>query len=284
MEYTIVSDRLRVTATTLGAELLSVRYNDKEKLWQNQTGTWNKHSPVLFPVCGHCGCKVDGTDYPMPMHGVVRRAEFALKEKCENRMTFAFSSNEETKKAYPFDFLFLVTYTVEGATLSVRYDVENMQPSPLYFACGGHESFMLDGDVDGYKLVFDEEEEFLHRPHDGGGFLTGEKIYLGNGKELPVPKNYLLDGSTVILQGIRSDALTLCQKDGKALARVTFTGFENLLLWRPDNAAYMVCIEPWSNLPDLAGEEDGEFSQKAGVLKVEGAGKKSLLRTITYLD
>ena len=123
MEYTIKSEELIVRVSSLGAELTSVAYKGEEKLWQNQTGTWAGHSPVLFPVCGHCGCKVGGVEYPMPAHGIVRKEEFSLVEQGERFLKFAFSSNEKTKKAYPFDFVFSVTYKVDGNKLTVLYRV-----------------------------------------------------------------------------------------------------------------------------------------------------------------
>lgn len=282
MEYTIQSDLLQVTVSSVGAELTSIRYKGEEKLWQNPTGTWAGHSPVLFPVCGHCGCKVNGKEYPMPAHGVVRKEEFTLVEQEEKRLKFSFSSNEKTKRAYPFDFVFSVIYQVNGNALSIIYDVENPTKTPLWFFCGGHESFNLATDVDGYKLVFDETEKLVHLPHDGGGYLSGEKVEFGTGKEFVLPVEYLLKGNTIIFGGIKSGGLYLSKTSGEKVARVEFKDFSNLLLWRPSADAKMICIEPWLNLPDLSGQEDVEFSQKAGAVKVDGGQKKTLERKISY--
>lgn len=283
MEYTIKSDLLEVKVSSLGAELTSILYKGEEKLWQNPTGTWAGHSPVLFPVCGHCGCRVNGVDYPMPAHGLVRKEEFALEKQSDNALSFSFSSNETTKKAYPFDFIFTVRYQVDGNKLSVFYDVENTAKTPMWFSCGGHESFNLDSDVDGYKLVFDETEHIVHLPHDGGGFLSGEKVDFGVSNEFPLPVKYLLHGNTLIFSDLKSEGLYLCKATGEKVARVEFKGFSKLLLWRPSANANMICIEPWLNLPDLAGVEDCEFSQKPDTMQVNGGEKKTIERTIFYL-
>ncbi len=284
MEYTIKNDLLQVTVSSVGAELTSILYKGKEKLWQNPTGTWAGHSPVLFPVCGHFGCKVNGKEYPMPPHGVVKKEEFTLVEQEEKCLKFSFSSNAKTKQAYPFDFVFSVTYKVDGNELSVVYDVENPAGKPLWFSCGGHESFNLDTDVDGYKLVFDETEHIVHLSHGEDGCLNGEKVDFGTGKEFVLPVEYLINSSTLIFSGLKSGGLYLCKTDGEKVARVEFKDFSNLLLWRPSADAKMICIEPWLNLPDLSGKEDVEFSQKSGVLQVNGGEKKTIERTIKYLE
>ena len=282
MNYTIENGNLSVTATDFGAEVISVVASGKERLWQNPTGEWAGHAPLLFPVCGHCGVTVDGVSYPIKSHGFAKRYAFNLKDKGADYLTFSLCANEETKKVFPFDFIFNVTYRIDGNTLSIEYDVENPADTPMYFACGGHETFDLETDVDGYEIRFEKEEELTHYYHDKAGCLTGETCAYGNGQPFLLPKDFLQDGATLIFKNVASRKVQLARKGGKALADVTFEGFSHLLLWRNGEAKY-ICIEPWSNLPDYANEPDKEFSQKDGVFKVDGKSNKKLVRTITYL-
>ena len=279
MNYTIQNEFLVVSVNTLGAELSSVKYLGKEKLWQNETGEWAGKAPILFPVCGRCSMVVNGTTYPIPFHGFVRKAEFSLKEKTETSISFTISSSEETKKLYPYDFEFTVTYALVGSVLSIAYEVYNPADKTLYFSCGSHESYMLEKDLSEYKLVFEEDEKFVHIPY--ADCLTNEEIYLGEGKELPLMKEYLLDGNTLILSGIVSGGVTLAEKSGKKVADISFDGFTNLLLWRPADVQ-MICIEPWHTLPDRKEDEEKEFSEKDGVMTVAAKSKKTLVRTIRY--
>ncbi|MBQ7924356.1 MAG: hypothetical protein IJ329_03520 [Clostridia bacterium] len=282
MNYAIKNGQTSVTITDLGAELISVIVDGKERLWQNPTGEWAGHAPLLFPVCGHFGVTVDGKEYPIKAHGFAKRETFLLKESGEDFLTFSLSANEETKKVYPFDFIFNVTYRIQENTLIIEYDVKNPSEKPLYFACGGHESFALDTNVDGYEIEFEKEEKLVHYYHDNGGYLSGETANYGNGKPLPLPIDFLQNGATLIFKDILSRKVNLVRKGGKAIASVTFDGFSNLLLWRSENAKY-ICIEPWTNVPDYAGVPDKEFSQKDGVIKVDGKSSKKLVRTISYL-
>ena len=101
MQYSVAEGKLTITVDTHGAELCSVVYDGKEKLWQNETGGWKGHAPILFPVCGHFDMRVDGKEYPMPAHGFAKKMEFALKEEGKNSLTFLLKANEATKKFYP---------------------------------------------------------------------------------------------------------------------------------------------------------------------------------------
>lgn len=282
MQYTIKNENISVTADAFGAELISVKHNGKEWVWQNTNGAWGGHGPLLFPVCGHCGVTVNGVAYPIKSHGFASRMEFSLVEKTETSVKFALEANAETKKVYPYDFRFTVTYALAGNTLSIGFDMENLADTPLYFACGGHESFNVDsGDLSNYELRFEKTEKLVSLIHNNGGYLTGETVDFGETDTLVLPDDFMQEGKTLIFKEVNSRKVTLAKKDGEAVLDVTFDGFCNLLLWRASNSPY-VCIEPWTNLPDEADVPDIEYSQKFGVMKVEGKGKKSLVRTLTY--
>lgn len=281
MRVYIQNKELEVEAETLGGELVSVRYQGKERLWQNPTGEWAGHAPLLFPVCGHFGVTINGVSYPIKAHGFARKSEFTLVEKGEDFVTFELRANEETKKVYPYEFVFFVTYRLCGAKIEIEYRVENPAKEPLYFACGAHDSFALEKDVDEYELRFANEKTLTHRPCNEGGYLTGETVEFTSVNPFVLPKEYLQNGDSLIFEGVESKVALLCEKSGKELAKISFDGFDNLLLWRAGDAKY-ICIEPWTNLPDFAGANEEEFSQKAGVLKVEPNSSKKLTRSIEY--
>lgn len=281
MRVNVRNGVLSLAVETLGAEAVSLICGGKERLWQNSNGSWAGHAPVLFPVCGHCGVTVNGKSYPVCAHGFAKRKEFKVSERGEDFVELSLASDAETRAVYPYEFVFRVRYTLKVNTLAVRYTVGNPEKEPLYFFCGGHPSFALDGELSNYALEFEKEECFLHLHHDESGYLTGETTDFGSGKVFPLPGEYLQEGRTLIFGGVFSHAVTLRHKSGVSLARVKFEGFPNLLLWRP-NGANMICIEPWGNLPDRAGEADPEFSQKKGVVCVPGKGQKTYCFEITY--
>lgn len=281
MLYILKNRRAKITVNDFGAELTSAEVDGRERLWQNSDGTWEGHAPLLFPVCGHFGCTVKGKTYPMPPHGFAKDFVFTLEKQTKTKLVFSLSSSAETEKFYPYRFKYCVEYRLCGKKLTVLHIVKNLDAAPLYFACGGHESFLLESSISDYKLVFPCTETFVHRPHNEDGYLTGARETLGVGNELILPDNYLKNDETVILEGLRSRKVSLCETNGKKCADITFTGFENLLLWRPKRAN-MICIEPWSNLPDEEISNPKEFSRKNGVFEVKGQKTKRLKRSIKY--
>ena len=49
----IKNEFLEVSISSVGAEIQSVISKDgKEYIWQGDPAYWNKHAPVLFPICG----------------------------------------------------------------------------------------------------------------------------------------------------------------------------------------------------------------------------------------
>ncbi len=281
MLYTIQNDNLTVKVNDFGAELTSVVFKGKERLWQNENGAWASHSPIMFPECGSCELVVDGKLYPHFLHGFAKKATFSVTAQGKDFVTMVLSSSAKTKEFYPYDFRLSFTYRVEGDTLRVTHEVYNPSDEDIYCAFGSHESYQLDGDVSEYAIEFEKEEIFDSLLHTPTGKLTGETENFGKGKMFPLPADFLQEGRTLIFGNVNSRKVTLKTTAGKDCADVSFEGFSNLLLWRP-HGAKMICIEPWQNLPDKVGEELTEFSKKAGIEKINPKQKKVAKRTIKY--
>lgn len=282
MQYTIKNNLLSLTVDDFGAEPISIRHGGKEWLWQNQTGDWSGHAPILFPICGNCQLWEEGKLYKMNRHGFARISQFSITKQTANSLTFVLKSNDETKMLYPFDFEFYATYTIHDDTLTIDYEMANTGTKPLYFACGGHESFYLDDGYANYKLIFDKEEEFVSLGNNDDGRVNDNRISYGSGCVLPMPTEGLVDKLTVVIANINSRKVTLCKMDDTPICEISFEGFANLLLWSPDGQN-AICIEPWQNLPDTDKNAQTEFSLKQGVTKVDVGTTKIFTRKIRYI-
>lgn len=281
MMYTIKSKELEVQIDDFGAELVSVKLQGKERLWQNDNGSWSGHAPVMFPACGSCDIVVNGKKYPHFLHGFARKNTFAVSDVSGSSATFTLCSSEETKTLYPFDFIFSITYAVEGATLKVTHTAKNTGDGTLYCSFGAHESYALDTALDNYRLVFEKEEVLDSLIHNNCGVLTGEVKKFGKSDTLALPVEFLENGNTAIFSGIRSGFVTLETLQGKKEATISLEGFDNLLLWHSDGSQ-MICIEPWQNLPDYDGKTDIELSKKKGLTAVKSGEEYTLTRTVVY--
>lgn len=280
MIYVIGNKNFSVAVDSFGAELNSIKKYGKELLWQNYDGSWNGHSPFMFPFCGHCTVKIDGKVYPAPAHGFARNFEFDYVSQTEKELVLRLSSSEITKELYPYDFSLTVRYYVRGCSLYLEYTVENNGDGEMYYGCGGHESFNIDGELSEYHIEFEKEEKLHRLFHDEDGYLTGKaETYLPSKylffKDVPVDNS-----ETLIFKGIKSTWCKLVKNTGDTVAKTYFKGFSNILFWRPDGAA-VICMEPWTNLPDIIGEQT-DFREKTGIFAL-AAGKKSIItRKITY--
>ena len=281
MEHRIENCRLQATVSENGGELISLLHLNKERLWQNENGSWAGHAPLLFPACGHFNVVHKGKAYDLPAHGYAKKSTFSVTEKGKDFIRLRLEKTDWIKSVYPFDLDFSVLYRLSGDKLFIEYEIKNVGDEGAYFACGGHESFALDENLQDYGLIFQQDEQFLHLPHDDGGYLTGESVLLGKGTYLPLPTQLLQGGNTVIFGGIKSGNVRLVKGD-RPVADISFDGFENLLLWRPEGAK-MLCIEPWTNLPDKRGDLQ-EISQKQGVIRLEKGETKTLVRCIEYFE
>lgn len=251
----LANDRLLVEISPVGAEPVRLEHCGTERLWQNEDGAWAGHAPVLFPVCGNCS-----KSFQLPRHGFARKRLFTETARTQTSVRFELVADAETRKTYPYDFRFAVTYTLDGDTLEIGYELCNLQSGPLPFGWGGHLSHRLFSPLGGHFLRFEKEERFRALLHNDEGLLTGEVSDMGVGKELYLTEE-MLTGNTIILP-VRSRKVALCNARGP-LAELSFEGFLYLLLWRP-RGARMLCAEPWSNLPDRTDGENSTFTLLGG--------------------
>ena len=275
MEYCIKNDRLEVVVESNGAKLKSVRLDGVERV--SEQGAF----PVLFPVCGRCAFVLNGENRDMPFHGFANEMDFSLEKQEESALTLSITDTETTRKCFPYAFRFCVEYSLHEDTLFIKYVVENRGEEDMYFACGGHEGYLLNGKVSTHSLRFSQEEVFDNLLHNNKGRLTGKRKRLAQGKILPLKKRYFFRAKTVILKGIQSRKVELIDQNGRCVNEISFDGFANLLLWMPPKTS-VLCIEPWLSLPDQVGKTEQEVSQKEGFERLEKGMTKTLVRSIVY--
>ena len=280
MVVTINSDRLVVNIDSLGAQLLSVRFDGKERLWQNNNGAWTSHAPVLFPVCGKVNALVDGKQIPLPQHGVVRYEEFEVRQIDASTVQMSICSNDNTRVKYPFDWQYTLTYAVKDNTLHITHKVTNTGKCTMYYSLGGHESFLLDKDVDKYKVVLPDDSTLCSLLQDENGLLSGKTVTFANDGTVHLPADFL-DGRTMIFANVNSRKAILADNDDNTLAEVYFDGFANLMLWRP-RGGHVICIEPWLNLPDPASKPLSDLSEKVGFVALAPNQTHEYNRSVKY--
>lgn len=268
MKHSIENDFLKISVNQFGAELSSVysKKNNLEYLWQGEEKIWSGQSPILFPIVGRLiddKYTLDGKVYEMPKHGFARKSLWEFIEKTDNSLSFMLKDTEETRKLYPFNFEFLLTFTIEKNRLFVRHEIKNLSSTTLYFSLGAHPAFNCKlGD----KLIFEKNET-----------LNAFKIDLEKSlilpKTVPVLKNEtdivitedIFKEDALIFKGVKSDYVTLkCESHS---LRFHLNNTPYLGIWAKPSAPY-VCIEPWFGLNDIKGEKR-DFSKKEAINHLE---------------
>jgi galactose mutarotase-like enzyme len=288
MNYTIENEALRVEIADRGAEIMSIvgKKTGFEYLWQGDATYWASRATVLFPICGRLTdgkYTYEGKEYEMVLHGFSKLQTHRVVEQKADAITFELSATEETRAIYPFDFIFRVTYTLDGATVRTTLAVENAGKGDLPFSIGGHPGFnvpFVTGEsFDDYYMEFKcakPTEKLIMSPTC---YYTGknEPFALRDGRFLDL-KHSLFDNDAIFLEGMCNTVSLKSKKNDRAVT-VHFEDMTHLGFWhKPKTEAPYVCIEPWHGVPAYDGKID-DFATKNEMMHLP-AGKSYS----TYFD
>lgn len=260
---------LSVEITTMGAEILSVKKDGFENMWDADPEFWNGHAPILFPVCGrlkdgkYTFC---GKEFELGMHGFARNSEFTVESATDTSVTFLLTANDETLAMYPFLFEFRAKYTLDENKLIVEYITKNTDTKKMYYSIGSHEAYACPEGIEEYSLVFDNPEDLenslltgplLNHTHDNNFGVTDELALKY--------EQFVID--TLIFEKLKNKKVTLKNRNTGRKITVYFDDADILCIWTVDNAGY-VCIEPWNGAPDFV-DTDGDITKKAYIIELE---------------
>ena len=290
MLHTLKNGILTVEINDRGAELFSVRRDGCEYLWQGDPAYWAGRAPNLFPICGRLYEGVytwESKTYEMILHGFAKVSDFRPVRISDAEMRFVLESDAETKKSYPFDFVFTVSYRLNGNRLETELSVVNTDEGILPFAWGAHPGFNVplggEGDFSDYVLEFSEPcspDELIFS--DDLHLNTGKKraYPLEGGRRLPL-SHRIFDTDALFLSRV-ADTVTL--KSEKSARYVTFhyPEFPYLGIWHaPKSDAPYVCIEPWCGLPAYHEVTD-DFATKSDMFRILPGESKTARYEITF--
>ena len=278
MIHSIFNDILTVKIAEKGAELKSVKSNTEggEYLWQGDAKYWEDSSPILFPICSSVfGGKYTykGEEYEMGLHGFAQYYPFEAKKISDSEMVFSLCSNEETKKIYPFDFIFSVTYKLDANKLTVSAEIKNTGENTLHATFGAHPGFNtpLDGksEFESYYIEFDEEcvpKQIILSPECA---VTGElrDLMLEDKKILRLSHDlFTPDG---IFMSDMSKKLTLKSTTDSHSVTVCYDDMTYLGIWQEYGAdTPFICIEPWCAPPTNDGKTREDIETKKGLFHI----------------
>jgi galactose mutarotase-like enzyme len=272
--FILENEILQVEVAAKGAELqrLKNKVSGLDYLWNGNPAFWAKRSPVLFPIIGSLKNETyyfQGKSYHLPRHGFARDMEFATEKQSQKEITLLLSSNEETKKNYPFDFEFRVRYQLQGDELSTEYLVTNTGSGLLYFSVGGHPAFRLPLDPDtafsDYYLQFDEPENLSRWPISKEGLIQRESVpFLRDTKRLDLKKSMFYQDALVFKYPASSEISLLSKKTVHGV-QFQMGEFPFLGIWSAKDADF-ICLEPWCGIADNV-DSNQQMESKEGIEK-----------------
>lgn len=276
MLLTVQNKHISLKVDTKGAQMMELWSLDGiQYLWQGDPTYWSDRALNLFPFVGRLtsnSYKYLGKTYPMEIHGFAAAKEFTVVQQKEDILVLELRSDEKTKKTYPFDFTFQITYALNHNSVDITFGVRNLGQNTMPFGIGGHPGFnvpLVEGEkFEDYQIGF----SCPCRP-DRVGFSPA--VYLnGHDEEYPLRderfidlRHDLFDEDAVILKNMARE-VTLQSRVSNRGVRVTYPDLPFLGIWHwPKTDAPYVCIEPWSSLPARQDVVE-EFSCKSDMIQL----------------
>lgn len=291
MIHTLQGD-ISISVTTAGGALTSIKAADgTEYLWQGDPAYWSGQAPLLFPIVGclHGGRAIlpDGSVCEMARHGLVRRMEFALKEKSARSVTLTVTANESTRRQYPYDFTADVTYALHGNRIDVTFTAFNASDSPMPCQFGGHPAFRCPNEeglrFEDYYVEFEQPETASVPLLNSDGIIevANRRPVLKNSQTLPLD-HALFAQDALVFDHIRSRRVRLKSDKTRRCVTLDFKGMDYLGIWSAANDAPFVALEPWGGISSCTDEGD-RFTGKRGVRIVPPQGSTTYTFSITIL-
>lgn len=264
MIHSISNDGLTASFHSKGAELFSLKKNNKEFIWNGDPQFWGKHSPILFPIVGTLK---DGTfnyeniSHSLSRHGFARDMEFEVIEKACNSIIFSLKSSQNTLENYPFEFELQIKYELIENSLSVGYLVKNLSDKKMPFSIGAHPAFALKNDFKNYSLSF-KNDEFLDYYLLENGLVSNKtnQLQLVN-NQLNLDYN-IFKYDALVIKSLASKSIEILENNIPFL-KIIFENFPNLGIWTINNAGF-ICIEPWFGYSDVT-TSNGNILEKEGI-------------------
>ena len=258
----------------MGAELNSLisKKTGIEYIWNGNTDIWYGQSPILFPIVGRLlddKYILNGKEYEMAKHGIVRKKPFILTEKTKNSLTFIQTDDNESFQIYPYNFELKVIFELTQTGLKVTHTITNKSNEIMYYSFGAHPAFNCEiGDY----LEFSDDTELFTERIDHDSILIDEKFPVKMEENRIILTPDLFNNDALILSDFNSKKVSIKSRNH---SRVIDFMFDSPLLgiWAKPNAPY-VCIEPWWGVNDDYNKK-ADFSEKRAIMTLKPNENKS---------
>ncbi|MBQ6837970.1 MAG: aldose 1-epimerase family protein [Clostridia bacterium] len=283
MVYSAENSKFTLAVKEMGAELNSLKSKETgiEYIWNGNTDIWYGQSPILFPIIGRLlddKYTLNGKEYSMDKHGIVRKKPFTLVEKTEDSLTFVQTDDDESITKYPYKFELKVKFQLTEKGLRVTHTVKNNNDSVMYYSFGAHPAFNCQiGDY----LEFNKDTSLETERIDHESILIDEKFPVEmDGNKVVLTKDLFVDDA-LILSSFDSDSISIKSNSHDRIIKFDFDS-PFLGIWAKPNAPY-VCLEPWWGVNDSYNKVS-DFSEKRGIMALEPNSSKEFTWEVSICE
>ncbi|KAA5822360.1 aldose 1-epimerase family protein [Algibacter amylolyticus] len=275
--YSLENNILKIDIKKTGAELCGITglKNNIAFMWHADPDIWGSYAPNLFPIIGALKDNTyifEDHKYELPKHGFIRNNEdITLLEQTKNSITFKLVSNNDLIKKYPFNFEFLITYTLTENTIEVKHSIKNLDDNTMYFSVGGHPAFKCpvyqNENYEDYSFEFEHTENSkTHLVNMENGLITAntEQVF-DNSNKIELNRD-IFKKDALIFKDLKSKKVTLKSANHGPILTVSHHDFDYLGLWAKPNGDY-VCIEPWLGIAD-SEDTNQNLIEKEGIISL----------------
>lgn len=253
MIETIKNNYLEIKISTIGALLTSIKdlkHENEELLYQIEENSWPFQDVQIFPLIGKGEYLYKNKKYEFnTRHGFIRNSSFEIENKKEDEISLIFNSNSETKEVYPFDFTFLITFSLNEYTLNIKTKIINNEKSKdLYCAYGSHTGLKASSKLG--KLSFNKEIKINPLTKNGLISLENEENLKIN--ELDLKKETFKKYDTIVLRNHYSSIIL--DNGFNHLVKYNFNDAKYLAIWSNMNKGEFICVEPWWGISNYTNE------------------------------
>lgn len=236
--------------TSMGIENREILYLDEKSLYQEKYIRGG--IPILFPICGRLENQKyswNEQNYNMEIHGLARNYPWEVIT-CESNdeavIKLKLTSNDDTKKQYPFDFELIYTYILKENKLRIEQSYINSSTEEMPFYAGFHPYFKV------------AEKEKLEFNFDCTKYLECDDMSVRAVSEIDMTG----DSDGKILLDMKESDLSFYDPELKHEIKMIYSqDFKYVVLWSLSEQDF-ICVEPWTAKPNA-------FNTKEDLLLIE---------------
>jgi galactose mutarotase-like enzyme len=229
-----------------GAHVLGLFFKEKNLLHYNPADMEHSGIPICMPNFGPLINDIfeyQGADFAITQHGFFRDFGYQLLSNSATSATYQLNSNPETRQRFPFDFCFIVTFSVDDSGLTAVLSLTNKSDSSMPIAPGIHPYYAV---AEGEDVVFETRAQAANDNNQDYAdvFIEDSLEVLFESKSGP-RRVRVIGKPDLHLKGHGLDETRLTIGSNPVLTiTADLTSFNRMTVWRKETDSPFICLEP----------------------------------------